>query len=281
MATPPKPDVFDPETPPPGFEKKLVTFWQERRVITPRLQLVHTNAASGEGSIQSSYNWSMRNTQPGAIHGNPKGATYYTIPHFQIDRDGRGALLLPLNRQSITNARANPFSIGIETADTGTIADPSISPFTPEQAESVALAFAYASWGFGIPLVYPLAWDGAGTACHTEPFGYPYWTSFQGKTCPGPNKKQQITAILVRAREIVAEWITPTTPTPPAEETDEMTDEQMTELVERTADRVLEKILVSADAHLGWKLAGATWRTTLAGELSGRLLAKAAGSPPA
>jgi hypothetical protein len=269
MATPPKPDVFDPETPPPGFEKKLISFWQDRPLISPRLQLVHTNGASREGTIEAAYNWA---NQPGSGH---------TIPHCQIDRDGRGALMLPSNRKGIANYKAADFSLGFETADTGYLDDPTISPFTDAQAESVAVCLAYYSWGHGIPLVYPLAWDGAGTACHTEPYAYPYWTNSPGKICPGSKKKQQMTAILVRAREIVAEWITPTTPTPPAEETDEMTDEQMAELVERTADRVLEKILVSADAHLGWKLAGATWRTTLAGELSGRLLAKAAGSPPA
>ena len=177
--TPPRPDRFHPGVPPPGFLLKLVSFWQERRHITPRLQLVHTNAASREGSIEASWRWSQRNTEPGAIHGNPVGSKYYTIPHFQVDRDGSGALLLPLDRQSITNARANSFSIGIETADSGYLADPSISAFTDKQAETVAVALAYAAWGYQIPLEYPTAWDGTGSACHTEPFGYPYWTIAQ------------------------------------------------------------------------------------------------------
>lgn len=219
-----KPDRFDPEVPPPGFDLKLVTFWRLRRFIVPSLQLVHTNAARGEGSVESSWNWAMNNIRPGFVHGDPVGKSYTTIPHLQVDRSGRGALLLPLNRQSITNAKANSFSIGIETGDTGTDDDPSISPFTDKQGESIAVAFAYAAWGYGIPLFYPKAWDGPGTACHTEPFGYPYWTSFNGKICPGSKKKAQTRDVIIpRARQILADWLdiepppTPPTPTPVTE----------------------------------------------------------------
>jgi hypothetical protein len=195
--------IFDPETPPPGFEKKLISFWQDRPVIAPRLQLVHTNAAQREGSVDASYNWA---NQPGTGH---------TIPHFQIDRDGRSAMLLPLNRKGIANYRASDFSIAIETADTGTIADPSISQFTEIQAEKVAQALAYSAKLYNIPLEYPDRWDGGGTACHTEPFGYPYWTNAVGKTCPGAKKKDWVKRFIIpRAREWVAEWSPPPAPTP-------------------------------------------------------------------
>jgi hypothetical protein len=203
---PPKPERFDPELPPPGFESKLISFWRDRPKINPRLQLVHTNAASRQGSIESSYNWA---NQPGSGH---------TIPHCQIDRDGRGALMLPSNRKGIANYKAADFSLGFETADTGTLDDPTISAFTANQAESVAVCLAYYAWGHGIPLGYPTAWDGAGSACHTEPFGYPYWTNSVGKICPGSKKKDQVrNLILPRAREIVAAWTAPPPPPPPPE----------------------------------------------------------------
>ncbi|MBA3403982.1 MAG: N-acetylmuramoyl-L-alanine amidase [Gemmatimonadaceae bacterium] len=198
MPTPPKPDRFHPEIPPPGFEKKLISFWQDRPIITPRMQLVHTNGASREGNIQSSFNWA---NQPGSGH---------TIPHCQIDRDGRGAMMLPSNRRGIANYKAAGFSIAFETADTGYLDDPSISAFTDKQAESVAVALAYYSWGHKIPLVYPSAWDGTGSACHTEPFAYPYWTNSNGKICPGLKKKAQMRSlILPRAREILGAWLAP------------------------------------------------------------------------
>ncbi len=201
MSTPPKPAQFHPEIPPPGFEKKLISFWQDRPLITPRLQLVHTNGASREGNIQASYNWANR---PGS--GN-------TIPHCQIDRDGRGAMLLPSNRRGIANYKAAGFSLGFETADTGYLADPSMSAFTDKQAESVAVCLAYYAWGYKIALSYPSAWDGAGSACHTEPFAYPYWTNSNGKICPGAKKKAQMRGlILPRAREILGAWLAP----PPA-----------------------------------------------------------------
>lgn len=220
--TPAKPDRFDPEVPPPGFEKKLVSFWQERRIISPRLQLVHTNAASRESNVEGAYDWAMRNTEPGFVHGDPPGKNYTTIPTCQIDRDGRGALLLPSNRQTITNAQANSFSLGFETADTGTNADPAISGFTPAQAESVAVCLAYYAWGHGIPLTYPAAWDGTGSACHTEPFGYDKWTISQGKICPGQKKKAQVRdLILPRARQILAAWTTPPPPPPPPDPGDD------------------------------------------------------------
>lgn len=271
MTTPAKPVRFHPEDPPPSFEKKLVTFWQSRRIIVPRLQLVHTNAASGQGNIESSYSWAMRNTWPDHIHGNPPGSKYTTIPTCQIDRDGRGALMLPSNRQSITNARANSFSLGFETADRGYNNDPypAGSTFTDAQAESVAVCFAYYAWGHGIPLVYPDTWDGTGTACHTEPFGYPNWTNSQGKACPGDRKKQQVrNDILPRAREILDAWVNP-----PGD--DDVTDEDIARIaaataaavelddadIARIADAVLAKMPVDEIADAA---ALKVWRTQIA-----------------
>lgn len=220
LVLPPRPALFDPEVPPPGFELKLISFWRDRPKITPRLQLIHTNWANREGSIEASWNWA-----------NAGGGN--TIPHFQVDRDGRGAMLLPLDRKGIANYQAAYFSIGIETADRGLLVDPSPagSYFTVEQAHSVAVALAYCAWGFGIPLDEPKTWDGSGTACHTEPFGYPYWTNSAAKRCPGERKIAQCHDVVVpRARLILNAWRHPTTT---GDFLVGLTDEQQQDIYER------------------------------------------------
>jgi hypothetical protein len=190
--------------------------------------LFHTNAASGEGSIEASLAWAERGG------GN-------TIPHLQIDRSGRGALILPSDRKGIANFQAATFSLGFETADTGTLADPAISPFTDPQLESCAVAAAYYHILHGIPLAYPDTWDGAGTASHTEPFGFDKWTNSPGKTCPGAAKKRQVREqVIPRAREIVNEWLTP--------QGDEVTEAQMQRLLDAinaVGDRVERSIEVT------------------------------------
>jgi hypothetical protein len=207
LTIPSRPEGFHPSQPPPGFRKLLVSFNNERRIITPRLQLAHTNGASKQSSIESAKAWAERRTVNGV-------AT--TLPHFQVDRDGDAAMLLELNRQGITSAKANPFVIGYETGDTGYLADPAISAFTGAQLQMMANGFAYCSMLFKIPLEYPKTWDGAGSASHTEPFTYPYWTNAKGKICPGGSKKQQVRDIVLpHARKIVAAWTGTPPPSPP------------------------------------------------------------------
>jgi hypothetical protein len=195
---PPKPERFAANIPPPGVTRNLVAFNNVRVKITPRLQLVHTNGASKEGNIASAKRWAEAN--PGSN----------TCPHFQVDRDGSAGMLLELDRKGIGNYKAADWSWVIETADTGYLDDPTISEFTGKQAETVAIILAYGAVLYKIPLAYPATWDGAGTACHTEPFGYPLWTNAKGKICPGQKKKAQMRdLILPRAREIVAAWTAP------------------------------------------------------------------------
>jgi hypothetical protein len=72
----------------------------------------------------------------------------------------------------------------------------------------LAIGFAYNAvvWD-QIRLVYPTDWFGPGSACHTEPFPFPHYTTAQGKPCPGPKKKEQVRElVLARAREIVTAW---------------------------------------------------------------------------
>lgn len=207
--TPAKPAQFHPEVPPPGFEAKFIDHWQDRPTMTApaRLQLAHTNALPFEGTVDVAFRIANR--------WNPVDRPEVTIPQFQIDLDGRGAMLLPLDRMGIHSFKVNGWCIGIETADTGTDADPSISAFSEAQAEQVAVAFAYSAVLYNIPLVYPDTWDGAGTACHTDPFTYPYWTKYEGKFCPGDKKKAQVRdVILPRAIAIRDAWLAPPPPDP-------------------------------------------------------------------
>jgi peptidoglycan hydrolase-like protein with peptidoglycan-binding domain len=216
MAIPPKPASFHPEAAPPGVEVKFVTFWQDRPKMpaAPRLQLAHTNAAQREGSITSAWNWA---------HAKPNSNT---CPHYQIERDGDARKMLPSNRRGIANSTVNTregaygdvswWSLAYETSDTGTLADPGISAFTDAQMERLAQIFAFEHIvAPTILLEYPTAWHAAGTASHTEPFGWPYWTLYEGKICPGEKKKRQVRDLIIpRAREIVGGWLGAPTPPP-------------------------------------------------------------------
>lgn len=223
MTVPPRPAVFAPDVAPPGVDVRLVSFADDRRLFkaSPKLQLAHTNGASTAGSVASS------------IRHAEAAPNVNTVPHFQVDLDGSAGMLLTLDRVGIANATMQPshkdwmtlpdavradllahpgsvqnWSLATETADTGYIADPTISAFTDAQVETVAIIFAYCAVLYpSIPLTTPTEWHGSGTGSHTDPFGYPYWTIQRGKICPGLKKKAQVRGVILpRAREIYAAW---------------------------------------------------------------------------
>jgi N-acetylmuramoyl-L-alanine amidase len=212
---------FTPEGLPPNTVSMLVPFWKNRAVQTPRLQLVHTNGASGVATNQSSYNWATAKPESN------------TLPHYQVQLDGRAAKYIPTDRRGLDNATVTPgsaawstltqaqrddinrygqvrnWSIGIETSDLGYgVGKPGdLSGFTDAQIETIAGILAYDSIVWDIPLGYPETWHSPGTACHTEPFEYPFWTLFRGKSCPGSKKKELMrTRVIPRANEIKAAW---------------------------------------------------------------------------
>jgi hypothetical protein len=216
---PPKPTQFAVNRAPDWCELKLSAFktiagdvwWETRPRITPRLQLVHTNGATREGSIESAVNWG--NAAP---YSN-------THPHYQVDRN-RAAKLVPTDRKGIGNAtgvvvqaghgNVSDWSIVIETSDAGYPTPGESGGAIATQVDMIAQILAYESILHAIPLGYPATWYGKGTACHTEPFGYPYWTVYDGKVCPGRTKKQQMREIVLpRAVEIANAW-TGSTPVP-------------------------------------------------------------------
>lgn len=238
MSVPSKPATFTPEGLPPNTVSMLVPFWQNRAIQTPRLTLVHTNGASGIATNQSSYNWATAKPESN------------TLPHYQVQLDGRAAKYIPTNRRGLDNAtvtagsaawslltqaqrndinahgQVRNWSIGIETSDLGYGAGKmgDLSGFTEPQIETLAGILAYDSILWNIPLAYPDTWWGTGTACHTEPFEYPYWTLYRGKTCPGSLKKILMrTRVLPRANEIRAAWMGgPVIPTPPDPDEEEV-----------------------------------------------------------
>jgi hypothetical protein len=257
FAIPPRPAVFSPDVPPPGVELDLVSFWDERPLlpVAPRLQLAHTQAGKRTASNAGLKRY---------IEGDPDHQR--TLPNYALELGGAAVMFLPLNRRGIANSTVKEYELpethpafpfkgvpaeqrpkgasgdiswwsnSIETADTGTIDDPSISAFTDAQLETLAVIFAYGHCCFPdvMPLTYPVEWWGGGTATHTEPYGYPYTTLYQGKTCPGAKKKAQMTEVLLGARAIVRAWFPP----PPPEE-DEVTPAD----IEAIADRVIAKLV--------------------------------------
>ena len=212
MKTPPTPASFTPEGSVPGVEIKSVKFLADRPFlkVKPRLLLVHTNAASVEGDVDSAWNFS---------HANPNNNT---LPHYQVDRTHNGVVrarkMLPTNRRSIANATVKEFrdghgdvswfSISIETADlgfpmeaNGFKAPGGTIGFDPLQGELIAQIIAYESIVHGFPIATPKEWFGSGVACHTEPFGFPHWTIKKGKECPGTQKKIDIRERIMPPRQ--------------------------------------------------------------------------------
>lgn len=166
-------------------------YWENRKVIRPRLILIHTNAGPTQANRDQIFSYAMQ-------------AQDNTKPTYQVDRDGKAYKFLPSDRQGIANYQADPFSISIETADLGSFAGPIDNMgFTDAQGETIAQIVAFEATLWDIPIETPVAWNGEGVASHTDPFTYPYWTKYQGKICPGKTKKLEVREwIMPRAREI-------------------------------------------------------------------------------
>lgn len=175
---------------PDGVQPHYANGWAQRPLITPRLLLIHTNGASVESTLQAQLNWAN------AAHDN-------THPHYVVDRKGAAWKTMPSNRKGIAAYQADPFTLSIETTDLGWPNPGGIIGFTYVQAETIARIIAMESELWGFPIETPTKWDGAGVASHTDPFTYPYWTKYQGKTCPGPQKKSEVRSIIMPlAREL-------------------------------------------------------------------------------
>lgn len=185
---------FDPASVPDGCLYRPVPFSVDRPLIEPRSIFAHTMAATVRSSVQSA--WNFANAKP---HSN-------TLPHYALGLDEKDgcAKFLATNRRGIANATVKEFegehgdiswwSLAIETADTGSLADPTISAFTDYQLEMLTRIYVHEARGWVIPAIKLPYWWGAGMATHTDPFGYPFTTLYRGKICPGAKKKAQFWA---------------------------------------------------------------------------------------
>lgn len=212
---PPRPSSYTPAGVAPGARTLFVPIDRPLLPGKPRMLVVHTNAASGVGTIESHMNWAL--AAPGKN----------TIAHYQHDIDGDAAKMLATNRRGIANATVDAYEDGrgdaswwtlaYETADLGWGAgDPGeANVFDPRQAASLARDLAYEAILADIPLVRPTSLDGRGVITHTFPWPYPYFTVVNGKTCPGRAKKAQTYDLIVpMAADIASAWTTGDLPKP-------------------------------------------------------------------
>lgn len=219
--------TFDPTSVPDGCMYRPVPFLAQRLLIDPRSVFAHTMAARKRSTVQSA--WNHANANPGTN----------TLPHYALGLDEQDgcAKFLPTNRRGIAtttvsrgstawpklteqqrleitaHGNVRDWTISIETADTGSDADPGISAFTDYQIEMLCRIYVHELAGWNIPAVKLPTWHGAGCATHTDPFGYPYTTIYRGKTCPGSKKKAQFWTVVLPE---VQRRLAPAPPPPPA-----------------------------------------------------------------
>lgn len=237
--------TFDPASVPAGCELRLVPFWRDRPLITPRSMLSHTMAARVRSSVASAYRHATAvpgtNTLPHYALGldssdgcakflqtNRRGIANATVTRSTKDSAGRliWPTLTDAQRASIdAHGNIRNWSLAIETADTGTDADPTISAFTNYQLEMLVRIYVHEFGGWRIAPVPLSEWWSAGAATHTDPHGFPFTTIHRGKFCPGSKKKAQFWTIVLPEVASRLHLPTPTpapAPTPP--EDDEMVD---------------------------------------------------------
>lgn len=86
------------------------------------------------------------------------------------------------------NYRANPFALAWETQGFGA------GQWTEEQLDTIKRLTRWMHRNHNIPLQVPRRWDGEGFGYHTM---FPEWSNVPGKTCPGPERKEQFHDIIV------------------------------------------------------------------------------------
>lgn len=211
LPIPPKPDKFTPYGAPPGVAVDFDAYGAEwvgsRPTIVPRVQVVHTNGASVEASLQAAYNWS--NAKYSNTH------AHYNFNAPQVTKN------LPTNLRAIANSTPKAmedawgvedssfWTIAYETADRGSKIDTvDLGDFLYDHDELLARCIAYEAIVWGIPIKVPLHWTKTGVATHTAPWDGVY-TIYTGKTCPGTTKKERVLRgdILPRAQQIYNAWM--------------------------------------------------------------------------
>ncbi|MCA9368024.1 hypothetical protein KC887_07255, partial [Candidatus Kaiserbacteria bacterium] len=202
LPIPPRPSYFGPDGAPPGITLMLDaykrlddgTLWLDSRpFIVPTVGVVHTNAAKGEGTTQSSLNWG-------------RAAPNNTKPHYNLNFP-TPVKTLATNRRGIANSTSlaietlymvrdsSYWTYAIESADMGEtraraagynwpidcgpFLETSIYGHIPiPHAELVARIFAYESIVWNHALVVPAKFGRGmqGVVTHTNPFGPKHFT---------------------------------------------------------------------------------------------------------
>lgn len=229
--------AFDPTSVPAGCTYRPVPFLAQRPLITPRSIFAHTMAARRRSTVESA--WNHANAAPNSN----------TLPHYALGLDEADGCqkFLPTNRRGIANATVKEYegehgdiswwSLAIETADTGSDADPGISAFTDYQLEMLTRIYVLECAGWGIPPVKLAAWYGTGCATHTDPFGYPYTTLYRGKICPGSKKKAQFWAeVLPEVQRRLTPVPTPEPPPPTPQPPSSQENDTMLPAMGKTTD---------------------------------------------
>lgn len=233
LPIPDRPIRFHPEEAPPGVAVDVNAFetlhdgyrWLASRTrISPTVGVVHTNAASREGTLQSALNWgrsSRNNTKP-------HYCVNYPVPTKTLSTDLRGiANSTGLSVETKHLVRDSSFwSYAIESSDKGSIAAGLAGHHWPEDCgpfledsvygridiphkEIIARIFAYEAITHGHKLTVPSEFKKgmSGIVTHTHPFPYPHFTTVRGKTCPGNTKIWTFhTEIVPRAQQIMDAW---------------------------------------------------------------------------
>lgn len=128
--------------------------------------------------------------------------------HFIVNMDGTIKQSLPLNVRADCNYKANSFKVGVstvgaisfETQDNGaiTLAE---TPWTVEQLDTLTNVIAAIGHKYGIPYTQPAKWNDRGVGHHSL---FPEWSTFVGKTCPGPARIRQMDYIRQTSASICA-----------------------------------------------------------------------------
>lgn len=163
-------------------------------LMTPTQIILHTNAGPRSSSWLNLFKWSTES------YDADRGVTQ---PHFQVNLDGTIAQGLPMDRQGVHARFANVRAIGVETQDYGTLQGGiEDDPWSPAQIDSLVRICAHANLFYNIPIQLPNSWDSPGIAHHAR-FGYPKWSKYRGKTCPGRTRVSQVLEVLVKTQETV------------------------------------------------------------------------------
>jgi len=165
--------------------------------IDPKSVILHTNGGRHKAPWWAIWNYMAR---PDVV----------IECHSQVDMDGTLAQAMPFNRRADCNYKANFWrkdgkaygALSFETQDNGS-ATLATTPWTLAQFETLADAIAVQCIAYKIPCSVTTKWDGGGIGYHSQ---YSEWSTFKGKTCPGPARIRQMDALRQRVAEKVARY---------------------------------------------------------------------------